>query len=172
MTFYGSAVFAGRTWMDRGVARTASPPDPVPLDADDPRISVRDLDCGGHAFIQSLRRGHHVLGAEARHPLLRLPAAIDELTLAVCPLTDDERCPGSAAPAPMDATPPPCSLASYNKPRCNDRLNPPCHFLVGQGDAAVLTTRARRPAAASGTFLGRCLGPWLRLPRTFFQIAL
>ena len=37
----------------------------------------------GHAFIQNLRRGHYELGVEARHPLLRLPAAIDELALAV-----------------------------------------------------------------------------------------
>ena len=37
----------------------------------------------GHAFIQNLRRGHYQLGAEARHPLLRIPAAIDELAPAV-----------------------------------------------------------------------------------------
>ena len=37
----------------------------------------------GHAFIQNLRRSHYQLGAEARHPLLRIPAAIDELAPAV-----------------------------------------------------------------------------------------
>ena len=37
----------------------------------------------GHAFIQNLRRGHYELGVEARHPLLRVAAAFDELALAV-----------------------------------------------------------------------------------------
>ena len=37
----------------------------------------------GHAFIQNLRRGHYELGIDARHPLLRVPAAFDELALAV-----------------------------------------------------------------------------------------
>ena len=37
----------------------------------------------GHAFIQNLRRGHYELGVQARHPLLRLAAAFDELALAV-----------------------------------------------------------------------------------------
>ena len=37
----------------------------------------------GHAFIQNLRRGHYELGIQARHPLLRLPAAFDELAAAV-----------------------------------------------------------------------------------------
>ena len=37
----------------------------------------------GHALMQNLRRGHYQLGVEARHPLLRLAAAIDELAPAV-----------------------------------------------------------------------------------------
>ena len=37
----------------------------------------------GHAFIQNLRRGHYELGVEARHPLLRLAAAFDELVPAI-----------------------------------------------------------------------------------------
>ncbi|MCP4083441.1 MAG: IS6 family transposase [Actinomycetia bacterium] len=37
----------------------------------------------GHAFIQNLRRGHYELGVEARHPCLRLAAALDELAEAI-----------------------------------------------------------------------------------------
>jgi hypothetical protein len=37
----------------------------------------------GHAFIQNLRRGFYELGVLARHPLLRLPSAFDELAAAV-----------------------------------------------------------------------------------------
>ena len=37
----------------------------------------------GHAFIQNLRRGHYEVGMDTRHPLLRLPAAIDELAPAI-----------------------------------------------------------------------------------------
>ncbi len=37
----------------------------------------------GHAFIQNLRRGHYELGVEARHYLLRVAAAFDEITSAI-----------------------------------------------------------------------------------------
>ena len=37
----------------------------------------------GHAFIQNLRRGFYELGVLARHPLLRLPAAFDELAAGI-----------------------------------------------------------------------------------------
>ena len=37
----------------------------------------------GHAFIQNLRRGHYELGVEARHDLLRVAAAFDELTATI-----------------------------------------------------------------------------------------
>ena len=37
----------------------------------------------GHAFVQSLRRGHYELGDEARHKRLRLAAAFDELADAI-----------------------------------------------------------------------------------------
>jgi transposase-like protein len=37
----------------------------------------------GHAFVQNLSRGHYELGADARHPLLRLAAAFDELAAAI-----------------------------------------------------------------------------------------
>ena len=33
----------------------------------------------GHAFMQNIRRGHYELGADARHPHLRVAAAFDEL---------------------------------------------------------------------------------------------
>ena len=37
----------------------------------------------GHAFIQTLRRGHYELGVEARHDRLRVAAAFDELAEAI-----------------------------------------------------------------------------------------
>ena len=37
----------------------------------------------GHAFVQSLRRGHYELGDEARHKRLRLAAAFNELADAI-----------------------------------------------------------------------------------------
>jgi transposase, IS6 family len=37
----------------------------------------------GHAFIQNVRRGFYELGVLARHPLLRLSAAFDELAVAI-----------------------------------------------------------------------------------------
>ncbi len=37
----------------------------------------------GHAFVQSLRRGHYELGVEARHHRLRVAAAFDELSAAI-----------------------------------------------------------------------------------------
>ena len=37
----------------------------------------------GHAFIQNLRRGHYVLGVEARRERLRVAAAFDELAEAI-----------------------------------------------------------------------------------------
>ena len=37
----------------------------------------------GHAFVQNLRRGFYELGVNARHPFLRIAAAIDELAPAV-----------------------------------------------------------------------------------------
>ena len=39
----------------------------------------------GHALVQNLTRGHYELGSEARHPILRLPVAFDEVALAVRP---------------------------------------------------------------------------------------
>ena len=37
----------------------------------------------GHAFVQNLRRGRYELGVEARHELLSVAAALDELTAAI-----------------------------------------------------------------------------------------
>ena len=37
----------------------------------------------GHAFVQNLRRGHYELGTDARHDLLRVAAAFDELATTI-----------------------------------------------------------------------------------------
>ena len=52
-----------------------------------PMRGLKQLHCAqvistGHAFIQNIRRGHYELGTEQRANL-RVPAAFDELTLAI-----------------------------------------------------------------------------------------
>ena len=71
----------------------------------------------GHAFVQNLRRGHYELGVEARHPLLRLAAAFDELALVVLksevtPGRFDRATSRRDATVPTGPPPPPSPLPS------------------------------------------------------------
>ncbi|MCP4100319.1 MAG: hypothetical protein GY750_02635 [Lentisphaerae bacterium] len=58
----------------------------------------------GHAFVQSLRRGHYELGAEADRKRLRVAAAFDELADVIWPNPDTK--PAVRARRSINATVP------------------------------------------------------------------